>query len=150
MDASDTTVLGIHILLAWSSVIEPTFEVADFGRWSVMRVTGEIDMATAPRLRQHVQSVVAARKPAGLVLDLERVEFVDSTGLGVMVGAARRMRMIDGGFAIVCSQSHLRELFRITRLDEVFDLYDSLEAALASVKAGASPTGGGATQGVER
>ncbi len=75
-------------------VIEPTFEVAEFGRWAVMRVTGEIDMATAPRLRQHVQTVTA-RKPAGLVLDLDRVDFIDSTGLGVMVGAAKRMRMIE-------------------------------------------------------
>ncbi len=90
-------------------------------------------MATAPRLRQHVQTV-AARKPAGLVLDLDRVDFIDSTGLGVMVGAAKRMRMIDGGFRIVCSQTHLIHLFRITRLNEVFDLYDSLEEALNSVE----------------
>ncbi len=96
-----------------------------------MRVTGEIDMATAPRLRQHVQTVTA-RKPSGLVLDLDRVDFIDSTGLGVMVGAAKRMRMIDGGFRIVNSQNHLTSLFRITRLDEVFDLYESLEDALTS------------------
>ena len=113
-------------------VIEPTFEVAEYGRWAVMRVTGEIDMATAPRLRQHVLNVTA-RKPSGLVLDLDRVEFIDSTGLGVMVGAAKRMRMIDGGFRIVCSQPHLNELFKITRLNEVFDLYESLEDALATV-----------------
>jgi anti-sigma B factor antagonist len=119
--------------LALVLVIEPTFEVAEFGRWAVMRVTGEIDMATAPRLRQHVQTVTA-RKPAGLVLDLDRVDFIDSTGLGVMVGAAKRMRMIDGGFRIVCSQKHLNSLFEITRLNEVFDLYESLEDALSTVE----------------
>jgi anti-sigma B factor antagonist len=118
--------------LALALVIEPTFEVAEYGRWAVMRVTGEIDMATAPRLRQHVQTVTA-RNPAGLVLDLDRVDFIDSTGLGVMVGAAKRMRMIDGGFRIVCSQTHLNHLFKITRLNEVFDLYESLEDALATV-----------------
>ena len=114
-------------------VIEPTFEVAEYGRWAVMRVAGEIDMATAPRLRQHVQTVTA-RNLAGLVLDLDRVDFIDSTGLGVMVGAAKRMRMIDGGFRIVCSQKHLNDLFRLTRLNEVFDLYESLEEALTSVE----------------
>jgi len=76
---------------------------------------------------------VTSRNPEGLVLDLDRVDFIDSTGLGVMVGAAKRMRMIEGGFRIVCSQKHLNELFRITRLDEVFDLYESLEDALDSV-----------------
>lgn len=123
--------LGFELALAL--VIEPTFEVAEYGRWAVMRVTGEIDMATAPRLRQHVQTVTA-RNPAGLVLDLDRVDFIDSTGLGVMVGAAKRMRMIEGGFRIVCSQPHLIHLFRITRLNEVFDLYESLEEALTSVE----------------
>lgn len=127
--------------LAWESVIEPTFEVAAYGRWAVMRVAGEIDMATAPRLRQHVQTV-AADKPDGLVLDLDRVDFIDSTGLGVMVGAARRMRMIDSGFRIVCSQKHLNELFHITRLDEVFDLYESLDDALATVQSGGRISGG--------
>ncbi len=127
-------------------VIEPTFEVAEYGRWAVMRVTGEIDMATAPRLRQHVQTVTA-RKPAGLVLDLDRVDFIDSTGLGVMVGAAKRMRMIDGGFRIVCSQNHLIHLFEITRLNEVFDLYESLEEALASVE-GVTVDGAGNPDGV--
>lgn len=124
-------------------MIEPTFEVAEYGRWAVMRVTGEIDMATAPRLRQHVQTVTSG-KPAGLVLDLDRCDFIDSTGLGVMVGAAKRLRMIDGAFRIVCSQSHLNELFKLTRLDEVFELYESLEEALASVDDAGDPKGASA------
>jgi len=121
-------------------MIEPTFEVAEYGQWAVMRVTGEIDMATAPRLRQHVQTVTAG-KPEGLVLDLDRVEFIDSTGLGVMVGAAKRMRMIEGGFRIVCSQAHLNELFKLTRLNEVFELYETLEDALSTVGGAGNPEG---------
>lgn len=97
-----------------------------------MRVSGEIDMATAPRLRQHVQTVTA-RGPEGLVLDLDQVEFIDSTGLGVIVGAAKRMRMNDGLLRIVCSQPHLNELFELTRLNEVFDLYETLEDAFHDV-----------------
>lgn len=98
-------------------------------------------MATAPRLRQHVQTVTAS-KPEGLVLDLDRVDFIDSTGLGVMVGAAKRMRMIDGGFRIVCSQTHLNELFKLTRLNEVFELYESLEDALSTVGGAGKAEGG--------
>ena len=118
--------------LALPLVIEPTFEVAHYGRWALMRVTGEIDMATAPRLRQHVLTVTAS-KPAGLLLNLDQVDFIDSTGLGVMVGAAKRMRMIDAGFRIVCSQPHLHHLFSITRLNEVFDIYETVAEALATV-----------------
>ena len=112
-------------------MIGPTFESAEHGRWTLVRVTGEIDMATAPRLRQHLQTVTA-RRPSGLLLDLDRVEFIDSTGLGVMVGAAKRMRLIDGGFRVVCSQAHLKHLFELTRLDEVFEIFETLEEALAT------------------
>ena len=118
--------------VALDTVIEPTFEVAEYGAWAVMRVSGEIDMATAPRLRQHVLTVTA-RGPEGLVLDLDRVDFIDSTGLGVIVGAAKRMRMMDGALRIVCSQSHLIELFALTRLNEVFDLFETLEEAFSDV-----------------
>jgi len=103
-----------------------------YGRWAVMRVSGEIDMATAPRLRQHVQTVTA-RGPEGLVLDLDRVDFIDSTGLGVIVGAAKRMRLNNGSLRIVCSASHLLQLFELTRLNEVFDLYETLEDAFFDV-----------------
>ena len=123
--------------VALAFVIEPTCEVAQYGDWAVMRVSGEIDMATAPRLRQQVQTVTVGR-PAGLVLDLDRVDFIDSTGLGVIVGAAKRMRMSDGSLRIVCSQAHLIELFELTRLNEVFDLFETLEDALADVDQGAS------------
>lgn len=121
-------------------MIEPSFELAHYGEWSVMRVAGEIDMATAPRLRQHVVNVTNDR-PKGLVLDLNNVDFIDSTGLGVMVGAAKRMRMAGGGFRIVCSQAHLVELFQLTRLDEVFDLYGELDDALADIEGGFDGSG---------
>ena len=114
------------------AVIEPTFEIARYGPWAIMRVTGEIDMATAPKLRQHVQKVTA-RAPQGLVLDLDNVDFIDSTGLGVMVGAAKRMRIVGGGFRIVCNQKHLNELFALTRLDAVFELFETLDEALSDV-----------------
>jgi anti-sigma B factor antagonist len=119
--------------VALDTVIEPTFEVAEYGRWVLMRVSGEIDMATAPRLRQHVLTVTA-RRPEGLVLDLDRVDFIDSTGLGVIVGAAKRMRMMNGALHIVCSQPHLNELFALTRLNEVFDLFETLDEAFADVE----------------
>lgn len=105
-----------------------------------MRVTGEIDMATAPRLRQHVQTVVAAG-PTGLLLDLDGVDFIDSTGLGVLVGAAKRMRVQGGPMRIVCSQPHLVDLFDLTRLNEVFDIFDSLDEALRDVGEGTQSDG---------
>ena len=90
-------------------------------------------MATAPKLRQHVQKVTA-RAPQGLVLDLDNVDFIDSTGLGVMVGAAKRMRIVGGGFRIVCNQKHLNELFALTRLDAVFELFETLDECVRTTQ----------------
>lgn len=89
-------------------------------------------MATAPTMRGHVRDVTKEAE-AGLVLDLSHVDFIDSTGLGVIVGAAKRMRVANAGFRIVCNSVHLIELFRLTRLNEVLDLHESLADALSDV-----------------
>lgn len=111
---------------------EPVFEVLSLGNWVLVRIDGELDMATAGRLRQHMQSVTD-KEPAGLVLDLNRVAFIDSTGLGVLVGVAKRMRVNESDFRIVCDQAHLLELFGLTRLDEVFAIFADYAHALADL-----------------
>ena len=64
-----------------------------------------------------------------VVVDLGRVDFLDSTGLGVLVGAMKRLRVAHGSFGLVCSKEPLLKIFRITALDQVFPIYPSVEAA---------------------
>lgn len=96
----------------------------------VLEIGGEIDVYTAPRLRERLIEMVGegARQ---VVVDLGRVEFLDSTGLGVLVGAHRRLRASDGTLTLVCPQERLRKIFRITGLDSVFEIHDSVEDATA-------------------
>jgi len=98
---------------------------------TVLQVGGEVDVYTAPRLRERLVELVdgGARK---VVVDLGRVEFLDSTGLGVLVGAHKRLRAAGGSLALVCAREPLLKIFRITALDQVFPLYDSVDAATAS------------------
>lgn len=101
--------------------------------WLVLRVHGELDMATAPRLRQQV--VAAANLGVDqLILDLDDVDFLDSTALGVIVGAVKRMRTRDGELRVVCTRKNLIELFEITRLTNVFELYSAIDDATATGK----------------
>lgn len=111
---------------------KPVFEVLSLGNWNLVRIDGELDMATAERFRTHMQSVTD-KEPAGLVLDLNRVAFIDSTGLGVLVGVAKRMRLCESDFRIVCNQAHLLELFELTRLDEVFAIFADYAHALSDL-----------------
>lgn len=104
----------------------------------VLEVGGEIDVYTAPQLREHLIAMVEGGDRQ-VVVDLGRVEFLDSTGLGVLVGALKRLRGVDGELSLVCAQERLLKIFRITGLDRVFTLYGSVEAATAGGE-GASGT----------
>ncbi|MBN1172080.1 MAG: STAS domain-containing protein [Micromonosporaceae bacterium] len=97
---------------------------------TVLEVCGEVDVYTAPRLRERLIELFDLGSRHAVV-DLNRVEFLDSTGLGVLVGALRRLRGVNGTFGLVCSHERLLKVFRITALDRVFLLYDTVEAATA-------------------
>jgi len=107
--------------------------VRDAGEWTVLAVSGEIDIATAPSLREKLHSLLAEGHMQ-LIIDLDEVTFLDSTALGVLVGVLKRARTEGGELRIVCNQPRVRKVFEITRLDSAFDLCSSVEDA---VKGGA-------------
>ncbi len=89
---------------------------------------GELDVYSAPRLKQDL----SARIDGGctqLILNMEDVGFVDSSGLGVLVSALRRARERDGGVRIVCTKENILKIFRITGLDKVFPIFSDSEEA---------------------
>lgn len=89
---------------------------------------GEIDVYTAPRLKEELVSVVESGCP-NVVVDMEKVGFIDSSGLGVLVSALRRARERDGVVRIVCTRDNILKIFRITGLDKVFPIYSEISEA---------------------
>src|SRR5918997_14013 len=83
----------------------------------VVAVRGQIDVYTAHHLRDTLTGFVDAGE-RHLIVDLGGVEFLDSTGLGVLVGALKRVRASDGSLELVCSEERLLKIFRITGLDK--------------------------------
>jgi anti-sigma B factor antagonist len=100
------------------------------GVHTVISVTGEIDVYTAPTLREQLNEVVASGQHH-LVVDMAGVDFLDSTGLGVLVGGLKRVRSHNGGLQLVCDQEKILKVFRITGLTKVFPIHPTLEQALA-------------------
>ena len=98
---------------------------------SVVTVAGEVDVYTAAQLRAALDEEIAAGR-AHLVVDLDEVSFLDSTGLGVLVGRLKLVRNRSGWLRIVCSNDRILRVFRITGLDKVFGIHASLEDALAA------------------
>lgn len=91
----------------------------ELGPWTTVRVVGEIDLATAPRYRSEL--VAAAATADALAIDLTDCALIDSVGLGVTLGAARRVWGADGRFAVVASPA-IRQTFERCRLDEILDI----------------------------
>ena len=84
-----------------------------------MQVVGEIDVYTAPRLRERLDQEIEAGRHH-LVVDLSGVSFMDSTGLGVLVGRLKQIRLHDGSLKLVCTHDRVLKVFVITGLDKVF------------------------------
>ena len=95
---------------------------------SVVDVKGEIDVYTAPKLREKLIELVSEGS-YDVVVNLEGVDFLDSTGLGVLVGALKRVKAHDGNLSLVCTQDKILKIFKITGLTKVFPIYESVEEA---------------------
>jgi anti-sigma B factor antagonist len=103
---------------------------ASCGDSTVVQVTGEVDAATAPQLRKRLRELTDAGEHR-LVVDLESVEFMDSTGLGALISTLKRVRENDGYLRLVCSRRPILKIMSITGLDSVISVYDTLAEALA-------------------
>ena len=99
----------------------------------VVNVGGEIDIYTAPRLRELLIDLVS-KNSYELVVNLEKVRFLDSTGLGVLVGGLKRVRAHDGSLDLVCTQERILKIFRITGLTQVFGIHQTVDQAIAARK----------------
>ena len=91
---------------------------------------GDLDLATAPELRECLVKVID--DGSRIVIDLEAVDFLDSAGLGILVGGLKRARTRGGELELVCSSREVLKPLEITGLDRVFTIYDRREAALAA------------------
>jgi anti-sigma B factor antagonist len=114
---------------------QPKFDVSEEDVGESIRILdacGEIHVSTAPRFSERLNQAIADGRTS-LVLDFSRVEFIDSTGLSVLLNGLRRLTRRQGSLALVCTNPTVLRLFEITRLDSTFDIVGTREEALAHV-----------------
>ncbi|BAX94793.1 STAS domain-containing protein [Mycobacterium shigaense] len=107
--------------------------VADHDGVSVVSVSGEIDLVTAPALEQAIGAVVA-EGPTALVIDLSAVEFLGSVGLKILAATYEKLGTAD--FGVVARGPATRRPIHLTGLDKTFPLYPTLDDALTAVRDG--------------
>jgi anti-sigma B factor antagonist len=99
----------------------------------VVAVRGEIDLFTAPELKQRLTDAIEGGKTR-IVVDLSDTTFLDSTALGVLIGAVKRLRSRDGGALVIVNvDQNIAKTFEITGLDQIFTIVAERDAAIAAL-----------------
>jgi anti-sigma B factor antagonist len=106
---------------------------------AVVEVSGWIEISSAPQLRETLITLIDEGH-LHLVLDLSATVFLDSTGLGVLVGLLHRLRSRDGSLAIAGAKDRVYKAFQISKLTQVLTLTDTVEDGIAAINAGAAST----------
>jgi anti-sigma B factor antagonist len=101
-------------------------------RTRILTATGEVHVSTAPELADQLNAALTAGR-SRIVLDFTGVEFIDSTGLSVLLNALRRLGRVAGALSLVCTNPTVLRLFEITRLDATFDIVATRDEALRHV-----------------
>jgi anti-sigma B factor antagonist len=100
----------------------------------VVAVAGEIDLFTAPELKQALADAVESGR-SRIVVDLTNTTFLDSTALGVLIGAVKRLRSRDGILTIVNTDPNIAKTFEITGLDQIFTIRPTRDEAVEALAA---------------
>ena len=101
----------------------------DHGGTPVLEVRGEVDVSTAPELRERLLALAEQGRTVAVV-DLSDVSFVDSTALGVLVSGVKRLRSAGGDLRLVVTQPRISKVFEITGLTDVFHIYATADEAV--------------------
>jgi anti-sigma B factor antagonist len=99
------------------------------GNAAVIEANGELDVYTAPQLKDAISQAVADGHTT-VIVDLRPVGFLDSTALGVLVGGLRQARAESGDLRLIVDHPHIAKMFRITGFDSVFRIHTTLEEAM--------------------
>jgi anti-sigma B factor antagonist len=111
-------------------------EKPESGADYVVSLGGEVDLYTAPELKQELHRLVG-EGATRIVIDMSETTFIDSTTLGVLLSVVKRVRPEGGAVVLVCPDRNVRRIFEITLLDRVFSIVDTLDEAFAELASSA-------------
>jgi anti-sigma B factor antagonist len=126
-DAADATGDAARITAVDDQLTVALVAEAAAGAWAIVAANGEVDVATAPALREALDA--ASGFGARVILDLSGVSFMDSTGLTELIRAHKRLIAAGGELRMVIVGDRLRKLFGITKLDQIFATFPTVASA---------------------
>jgi anti-sigma B factor antagonist len=106
-------------------------EIKDQEGAKIIALSGDIDMYTSPELRKHLLLLSDQKSPA-IIVDLQNVTYIDSSGIATFVEALKHMRSYGGRLKFLCIPVKVKQIFTFSKLDKVFEIYGGMEDALKS------------------
>ncbi len=102
----------------------------------MVKICGDIDHHTCETLRQQVDHALESTNTRSILFSFAQVSFMDSSGIGVLIGRYKLVQRLGGRIAVACPSDRIREIFRLSALDKLFPFFETEEAALADLKGG--------------
>jgi anti-sigma B factor antagonist len=110
--------------------VSPDVQTPRKDRPSVLALKGDIDLHVSPAVRASLNTIIE-KKPKRVVVDLSRVTYIDSAGLAVFIRAMQKVEAYGGKFSLAGLQETVRSIFKISRLDEVFQIFPDVGTAMS-------------------
>lgn len=100
---------------------------------TVLDIQGEIDLYNAPEIKDIIQKLIEAQK-YNVVINLEKVSYIDSSGIGALISSLSNLKKYQGGLKIINVYASVKKVFELTKLTSFFEIYESEGEALAKFK----------------
>jgi len=104
----------------------------------ILRIKGAADCSREELIRQEIMSLLESDY-TNAIIDLEKVEFIDSTVLAVLIGGLKRFRQKEGDLLLVCPSSRIYRVFEVTGLDKIFHIFNCVNDAQEAIKENPAP-----------
>jgi anti-sigma B factor antagonist len=101
------------------------------GETVVLDISGEIDLYNAPEIKDIINQLIEEQKYC-VVINLEKVSYIDSSGIGALISSLSNLKKYQGGLKIINVYASVRKVFELTKLTSFFEIYDSEDEAVAS------------------
>ncbi len=99
----------------------------------ILDISGEIDLYNAPEIKDIINSLIEEKK-FNVIINLEKVTYIDSSGIGALISSLSNLKKYQGGLKIINVFASVRKVFELTKLTSFFEIYDSEEAAIESFR----------------
>ncbi|MCK5682907.1 STAS domain-containing protein [bacterium] len=110
------------------------FEIEELEKIIILKLVGDLDMYTLPFAKEKIKEILAESKVSKIIMDLGKMDYIDSSGLGFFIGTLKKLRDHGGDLKLLNLNSYIKGIFRLIQLDFVIEICESREVALEKLK----------------